>query len=80
MIKVLKNINGIVTVEYEIYGKKYKIRPKQSLTIEHDGGDRHPADILLERYGFLRDITKLKKYKPTEPETAHGKKTGVKVK
>lgn len=75
MIKVLRNTSGRNTppIRVVIYGKPYVIAPKKTISIDHEGGDKHPADILLEKYGFLRDITKVPDYKPTEPKMAEGK-------
>lgn len=54
-MKVLKNISQ-TSFETISYGKKFSIGPKGSLVIK-DSQEEQIAQELLQRFGFLRDIT-----------------------
>lgn len=70
MKRILKNINGRVTVNTIYRGKKVVIRPKCSYTATHVG----EAEYLLQTYGFLVDITPKEKYPVGEVKKAKGVK------
>ena len=70
MNRVIKNINGRVTVDTNYKGSKIVIRPKCSYTTKHNG----EADHLLQTYGFLKDITPRKEYPIGEVKKAKGVK------
>lgn len=61
MKRILKNTANIpVNTTYN--GKKYSIKPKGSLTLDHNGKDEQATDYLLQTFGFLKDITPNKVY------------------
>lgn len=72
MKRILKNISD-AEVNTTYNGKKYSIKPKGSLTLDHNGKDEQAADYLLQTYGFLQEITPKVSY----PVNTEGK---VKVK
>lgn len=70
MNHVIKNINGLVTIDTHYKGSRIVIRPKCSYTTQHNG----EADYLLQTYKFLKDITPRKRYPIGEIKKAEGVK------
>lgn len=74
MIRVLKNINGRATIDTTYNHKRYVIRPKCSISLDHNGQDEQAADYLLQTYGFLVEITPQPNFQVSEPKKAISKK------
>jgi hypothetical protein len=55
-IRILRNTTR-EWVRAHYNGKKYVIKPKGTITLEHFGQDEQCADYLLQTYGFLVEMT-----------------------
>lgn len=73
MKRILRNTSR-ETVNTTYNGKKYVIKPKGTIILDHNGKDEQAADYLLQTYGFLQEVSIHAKVKKLPVRRSYGKR------